>query len=133
MNKQYILARLREALFHIDNAIKFLRNAESFSILDIFTPFGLSIVPDMFEYDSYYKAVHEVNIAFMIINEIRYYLRNIYIDYPYMDNIPLWMIFDIGFDNLVLDLLRHMRIKEVREKIEKVREEILHAIRRIEQ
>jgi len=110
----------------------FLEIAENFSILDIFIPFGLSIIPDMFEYDSYYKAVHEVNIAFMILNEIRYYLKNIYIEYPYMDNVPLWMIFDIGFDSLISDLLRHMRIKEVREKIEKIREEVLYAIRQME-
>ena len=132
MNKQYVLARLRMVLFHIDNAIKFLRNAEGYSILDIFTPFGLSIIPDMFEYDAYYKAMHEINIAFMILNEVRYYLKNIYIGYPYMDNTPLWMMFDIGFDNLIFDLLRHMRIREVRKNIEKLREKIIDIIRRIE-
>ena len=41
-------------------------------------------------------------------------------------------MFDIGFDNLIFDLLRHMRIREVRKNIEKLREKIIDIIRRIE-
>ena len=128
-SREYVIMRLRQALFHLDNAINLLKKAENFSILDIILPFGLSMIPDFFEYDAYGRAMAEAHMALMILSELRYYAGFVNLDIPYIDgSTPLWMLLDVGFDNIIFDLLRHMKISEARKKLEDIRRSIIQAL-----
>ena len=129
-NKEYIVFRLHQAIYHLDRALYFLERSEAASIFDVLTPFSLPF--DFIEYGAFRQAMMEVNIARQIIYEVHPYLRNYNVSLDTYDDTLLWMFVDVVFDSIIVDLVRHFKIREVKRKIQKARERIARVISQLE-
>jgi len=58
----------------------------------------------------------EVNMARQIIYEVYPYLRNYNISLNIYDDTLLWMFVDVVFDSIIVDLIRHFKIRETKRK-----------------
>ena len=121
----HIIKSLEKAVEHLDLALKALNSARTWSIVDVIGLGG--IFGDIFEYSEFSKAKKEVEHAANIIREVESELKNVEVKVPEIDHTTLWAFLDIGFDGLIIDLLRHSRINEAKAKVE----ETIKAVNRL--
>ncbi len=100
------------------NALNYLSEAKGWSILDILSSGFLSFIADFMEYSKFNRAKDEIRKASIILNRIRNDLKYYLDEIPNINSTLMWMIIDIGLDNFIFDLFRHFRIKECRDKIQ---------------
>jgi len=110
-----MIKKLEEAKKHLERALGALDSAGTWSIVDIIGLGG--IIPDIFEYSEFSKAKKEVESAAEITKDVKAELRNMGVQAPEIDHTLLWAVFDIGFDGLIVDLLRHSKINEAKDKV----------------
>jgi hypothetical protein len=125
MSMDHIIKSLERAVGHLELALESLNRAETWSIVDII---GIgSVFGDIFEYSEFGKAKKEVELATKIIRDVESELRNTEVKVPEIDHTMIWVLLDIGFDGLIIDLLRHSKISEAKAKVE----ETIKAISRL--
>ena len=112
----HVIKRLERAIEHLELALKALKSAKKWSIVDIIGIGG--ILGDIFEYSEFGKAKREVELAKNIIKDVESELKNMEIKVPKIDHTTMWAFLDIGFDGLIIDLLRHSKINEAKAKVE---------------
>ena len=118
MSTDTIIKELKEAKKHFESALGALDSAGTWSIIDIIGLGG--IIPDIFEYSEFSKAKREVESAAVIIKDVKAGLRNMGVQAPEIDHTLLWAVFDMGFDGLIVDLLRHSKINEAKDKVKEI-------------
>ena len=125
-----MVRKLEEAKKHLKRALGALDSAGRWSIVDIISLGG--IIPDIFEYSKFSKAKEEVGSAGEIIKDVKAGLGNVGVQAPVIDHTLLWAVFDIGFDGLIIDLLRHSKIKEAKDKVRETIEAVDQLIHKLE-
>lgn len=113
-----MIPKLEAAREHLKRARDKLESARSWSIGDIILGGGLSFIADIFEYSEFKEAKREVQSAAKLLRDVRQHLKEMEIQAPEINHTLSWAIFDIGFDGIFIDLLRHFKIKEAKEKVE---------------
>ncbi len=112
-----VISLLNEAKKHLRKAYTFLDRASTTSILDIIFSGFLSLIIDIREYRMLSKARKEIKKAESIIRMARAKLENLNLDFSMREDWELWTFFDIAFDSILVDLLKHKKIEDVKEKI----------------
>ena len=125
MSMDHIIKSLERAVGHLELALEALNSAKTWSIVDIIGIGG--IFGDIFEYSEFGKAKKEVELATNIIRDVESEFRNMDVKVPEIDHTTMWAFLDIGFDGLIIDLLRHSKINEAKAKVE----ETIKAINRL--
>ena len=125
MSMDHMIKSLERAVGHLELALEALNSARTWSIVDIIGIGG--IFGDIFEYSEFGKAKKEVELATNIIRDVESELRNMDVKVPEIDHTTMWAFLDIGFDGLIIDLLRHSKINEAKAKVE----ETIKAINRL--
>jgi len=125
MSMDHMIKSLERAVGHLELALEALNSAKTWSIVDIIGIGG--IIGDIFEYSEFGKAKKEVELATNIIRDVESELRNMDVKVPEIDHTTMWAFLDIGFDGLIIDLLRHSKINEAKAKVE----ETIKAINRL--
>jgi hypothetical protein len=123
-----LLTRARELIV---KAIDKLEEASTYSIVDILLSGPLSIVADIFEYSKFSDAKTYIEEAGDILKSVRRRLKEMDIRIPDINHMAIWAVLDIGFDSLIIDLMRHYKIKEAKEKLKESLEDIDRLIRRL--
>ena len=127
-----LIGMLRLARGYLLRAREKLDAASTFSIIDIFLGGLPSLVADVFEYSAFSEAKRYVEMAVKVIEEVRQRLLTIPQLTPILNDTTLWAILDIGFDNFFIDLLRHMKIEEAKDKVDEMIREVDRLIFRLE-
>lgn len=125
-SREYIVSRLHQAVYHLDRALYLLERSETASIFDILTPFSFPF--DFIEYGAFNQAMIEINLARQTLYEVYPYLRGYNVNIDIYDDALLWMFVDVVFDNIIVDLVRHFKIREIKKRVRKVRERIAEVI-----
>jgi len=129
---QEIVRLLKILRSKLISAVEKLEEASKYSILDILLGGSLSLIADIFEYSRFYEAKLYAEEADDILREIRRRINELNIKIPEIDNIVLWAIADIGLDNLIIDLIRHYKINQAKEKLLNVISQVDILIRKLE-
>ncbi len=125
MSMDHMIKSLERAVGHLELALEALNSARKWSIIDVIGLGG--IFGDIFEYSEFGKAKKEVELATNIIRDVESELRNMDVKVPEIDHTTMWAFLDIGFDGLIVDLLRHSKINEAKAKVE----ETIKAVNRL--
>jgi hypothetical protein len=112
----HVIKNLEKAVGHLELALESLNSARKWSIVDIIGIGG--ILGDIFEYSEFGKAKREVELAANIITDVESELKDMEVQVPEIDHTTMWAFLDIGFDGLIIDLLRHSKINEAKAKVE---------------
>ena len=112
----HVIKNLERAVEHLELALESLNSARKWSIVDMIGIGG--ILGDIFEYSEFGKAKREVELAANIITDVESELKDMEVQVPEIDHTTMWAFLDIGFDGLIIDLLRHSKINEAKAKVE---------------
>ena len=122
MHVDHVIYSLEKAVEHLALALEALNSAGSWSVIDVIG-FG-GVFADIFEYSEFGKAKREVELAANIIRDVEAELKNMEVRVPEIDHTTLWAVFDICFDGLIIDLLRHAKINEAEAKVKETIENV---------
>jgi hypothetical protein len=122
MSMDHMIKSLERAVGHLELALEALNSARTWSIIDVIGLGG--ILGDIFEYSEFGKAKKEVELATNIIRDVESELKNMEVKVPEIDHTTMWAFLDIGFDGLIIDLLRHSKINEAKAKVEETIEAV---------
>ncbi len=97
---------------HLGKAYKLLDEASGWSIADIFLGglFGLGV--GIIKYSRIARARSEIEKAADILAQLKQHVKP-----PQINHSSLWVILDIGLDNMFIDLLKHWDISEAKRRI----------------
>lgn len=126
MSVDRIVNSLERAVEHLETALEALNSAGTWSFIDVIG-FG-GIFADIFEYSEFGKAKREVELAADIIRNVKSELKNMEVVVPEIDHMESRAVFDIFFDGLIIDLLRHSKISEAKSKVRETINAINHLI-----
>ena len=127
------ISLLNEAKNHLRKAYTYLDRASTTSILDIVFSGFLSLIMDIREYRMLSKAGKEIKKAESIIKKARSKLENQNLDFSMEEDWELWTFFDIAFDSILVDLLKHKKIEDVKEEIDLWIRDLDKMIRKLEE
>jgi len=125
-DREYVVFRLNEAIHHLDRALYFLERSETASLLDIIAPFSIPF--DLVEYSAFGQAMLELRAAQQVLLEVYPYLRGRGVRLGIHDDTLLWMLVDVGLDNPIVDVLRHLRIRDIKAKVRRLRESVAELV-----
>jgi hypothetical protein len=118
----HVIDSLEKAVEHLELALEALNSAGSWSIIDVIG-FG-GMLADIFEYSEFGKAKREIKLAANIIRDVEAELKDMEVRVPEIDHTELWAVFDMCFDGLIIDLLRHAKINEAKAKVKETIENV---------
>lgn len=131
MSVGQIISKLEEAKNHLKQARSALNSAGLWSVVDIIG-FG-GVLADIFEYSEFSDAKKEVQQAAKLLKEVEAELRNMGVQTPEINHTLLWAFFDVGFDGIIIDLLRHFKINEAKDKVDETIRAVDQLIFRLKQ